>query len=145
MGISDRLRRLDDGADKWARRYGVGLTGPPESAGKARRVAIAGAAAVAAVVGVARIAAGDPPIPVLLGTLLLVAVVAATLREGTSEGARQARAKRQVRLCSAVLMVVAVYLAVEEEWVVAGLLAFLVVFFNAGVWGIERHLRANQR
>lgn len=146
MGISDRLRRLDDGAEKAARRLGLAPSGDDATTGKPRRGPVLAAVLVGLVVGVARIAGGDPLLPTLIGMALLVAVAGLNLgRAGQTEEARKARGKRQLRVASVGLLLFAVYLAAERAWAVAALLSFLVAFFNVGLWAIERYERSHQR
>jgi hypothetical protein len=146
VGIGDSLRRLDQRADGMAHRFGLAQSDQGGSARAGRRAPVVAAALVAVIIGVARIAGGDPVLPVVIGMFLLVAVVTLTLgRAGTSEQAAKARAKRQLRIASAALLGLALYLAVIGAWEVVGLLVFLVIFFNGGLWAAERYQRSQER
>ncbi len=99
---------------------------------------------VSIIVGVARVAGGDPILPVVVGMSLLVAVVALTLGRGRAgKQGTEVRARQQLRLASLGLLLAAVYFAVVRLWAVAALLVFLFVFFNGCVWAVDRHKRGH--
>jgi hypothetical protein len=143
VGIGDRLRRLDERAEGVAHRFGLAQSDHGGSRRNGRRGPVVAVALVAVIIGLARIAGGDPVLPVVIGMLLLVAVVPLAIgRAGTSEHAAKARAKRQLRIASLALLGLALYLAVIGAWGAAALLVFLAVFFNGGLWAVERYQRS---